>query len=340
MTITRWILALGGAAVLTAVAGCANLSAEDVSFDAASKSAPAGSTAAPAGGLMAGSSADGAATGFSGDARATLKEKRAQQGLDDLAAEATVEGEATAIPADAPDVEDEHARSAVEGRKLIRTGTISVAVDDYEPFRAALDDQLEQLGGFVSDASLSHWSGRVSWATLTVRVPAEHFDALVGWTESEVEVESLDISTADVTEEWVDVVSRIDNHRRTEQRLQQLLEDRTADLADVLAVERELARVRGEIEAAEGRLRVLSDQVGLSTLTISVAVRNPYEPVVEQGFGAQVVKTFKDSLSAMVTVGKGLTLMGVAVAPWLLILAVIALVFVLAIRALIRRRSA
>ncbi|MDP7110968.1 MAG: DUF4349 domain-containing protein, partial [Myxococcota bacterium] len=80
--------------------------------------------------------------------------------------------------------------SAVAGRKLIRTGSMSVLVDDYEPFQAALEQRVHELGGFVSNASLSHYSGRVSWATLTIRVPASGFEDLVGWAESEVEVQS------------------------------------------------------------------------------------------------------------------------------------------------------
>jgi len=236
---------------------------------------------------------------------------------------------------------DESAGSVVDGRKLIRTGDISVTVEDYEPFRDALDEKLRLLGGFVSDANLDHYSGRVSWATLTVRVSSQHFDELVGWAESEVEVGSLNISTQDVTEEWVDVKSRIDNWKATEARLLEILDDRTADLGDVLAVERELARVREEIERAEGRLRVLADQVELATLTIHVSVRNPYDPPVDPpGFGRQIADVFMASLEMMVNVAKGITLLTVGAAPWLLILLVSAYLFYRFVRFLVRRKSA
>jgi len=231
--------------------------------------------------------------------------------------------------------------SVVDGRKLIRTGSISVTVEDYSPFREALDGELKELGGFVSDASLDHYSGRVSWATLTVRVSSQHFDELVGWAESEVEVTSLNISTQDVTEEWVDVRSRIDNWKATEARLLEILDDRTADLGDVLAVERELSRVREEIERAEGRLRVLADQVELATLTIHVSVRNPYDPVVDPpGFGRQIADVFSGSLEMMLNVGKGVVLLTVGAAPWLLVLIVVAYLFYRFVRMLVRRRSA
>ncbi len=231
--------------------------------------------------------------------------------------------------------------SAAEGRKLIRTGLMTVVVEDYEPFHSSLDQRVKELGGFVADASLSHYAGNVSWATLTIRIPADHFEDLVGWAESEVEVQALDIGTQDVTEEWVDVRSRIDNGKRTEARLLELLDDRTADLEDVLAVEREIARVRQEIEHAEGRMRVLADQVALATLTLSVSVRNPYEPAVDPpGFGQLIADTFHGSINAMVTVGKALVLVATAAAPWLLLLSIFCYVCYRILRRLLRRKSA
>jgi hypothetical protein len=78
-------------------------------------------------------------------------------------------------------------------------------------------------------------------------------------------------STAqDVGEEFVDVTARVTNARRLEERLNTLLSTRTGKLDEVLRVERELARVREEIERYEGRLRYLSTRVATSTLTITV----------------------------------------------------------------------
>ncbi len=233
------------------------------------------------------------------------------------------------------------APKAKVGRKLVHTGNISVLVDDYDPFQAELDRKLDEMGGFVSNANLDHWSGRVSYATLTVRVPSDRFEELVSWTESQVEVQSLNVGTADVTAEWVDVKARIDNGRKTERRLQEILKTDTANLHDILAVERELARVRGEIEAAEGRMRVLADQVNLATLTVSISVRNPYTPAVDPpGFGQRIVDVFLDSIDAMIVLGKGLVLLGTALAPWLLLFAILAYGLYRTIRFMIRLKSA
>ena len=259
----------------------------------------------------------------------------------DIDRERSVSGEVTSTNAPVTGKPSEDPPKAKEGRKLIRTGSISVLVDDYDPFQAELDKTLTEMGGFVSNANLDHWSGRVSYATLTLRVPADRFEELVSWTESQVEVQSLNVGTSDVTAEWVDVKARIDNGKKTERRLQEILKTDTANLADILAVERELARVRGEIESAEGRMRVLSDQVSLATLTVSISVRNPYTPAVDPpGFGQRIADVFLDSIDAMIAVGKGLVLLGTALAPWLALFGILAYGLYRTIRFMIRMKSA
>ena len=176
----------------------------------------------------------------------------------------------------------------------------------------------------------------MSWGSLTVRVPAEHLDVLVSWIEERVQVQQLSLSSSDVTAEWVDVEARIDNGRRAEVRLQELLAERTGTLADVLAVERELARVRGEIESAEGRMRVLKDRVGLSTLDIQVSVQSEYVATVAPSFGEEAAEVFGRSVSAFVRTGRGLALALVALTPWL----VLPGLFVVVLVAVLRRRKA
>ena len=205
-------------------------------------------------------------------------------------------------------------------RKLIRTGELRVVVEEYEPLQSALTARLTELGGFVADSDLNHHAGRVSYATLVLRVPADRFDELLSWTESRVEVQSLRVDTADVTERWVDTQARIDNSKRTERRLLGLLETDAAKLEDVLAVERELSRVRGEIEAAEGQMRVLSDQVGLATLTLQVSVRAHYDSAVAVAYRTKIGSAFTGSIEAMVDVAQGLGIIAVALLPWLLVL--------------------
>jgi hypothetical protein len=83
-------------------------------------------------------------------------------------------------------------------------------------------------------------------------------------------VETLTSSAQDVGEEFVDITARVTNAKRLEERLISLLANRTGKLDEVLRVERELARVREEIERYQGRLRFLGSRAAVSTLTITV----------------------------------------------------------------------
>jgi predicted nuclease with TOPRIM domain len=87
------------------------------------------------------------------------------------------------------------------------------------------------------------------------------------------------VSTEDVTEEYVDTDARLRNLKRTEERLLAHL-DRTGELKGIVEVERELNRVREEIERLEGRLRYLSHRVDFSTFNVTFQEKPKAEPVV------------------------------------------------------------
>jgi hypothetical protein len=207
--------------------------------------------------------------------------------------------------------------SEQDARELIRTGSVGLVVDDWAAFRTALDGKLAQDHAFVGDASLSHTEGQVSNGTLTLRVPVALFDDMVTWLQSCAEVRYVEVHSADVTRQYVDLQSRIENGQREADRLRDLLTNRTGDLDDVLAVERELARVQGEVEQAQRDSQAMKEEIDLSTVTVNVEVRSKYTPAVAQGFGEQIKASFVGSLQAMEDVGKGTVIAGVAVAPWL-----------------------
>lgn len=247
----------------------------------------------------------------------------------------------TAAPAQEPEAKDGATGEGGEriAPKLIRTGSVSVAVEHFGPFERSLRGWLDEQGGYISDTSLSHHEGEVSYAHLTLRVPAEQFEALVSWTEERVKVESINVGTQDVTAEWVDVEARLANDRRAEARLQELLATETASLSDVLEVERELSRVRGEIERAEGQLRYLRDRVGYATLTLDVRVATPYVPGKAPTFVEEASEALSGSLALMADVARGGALLAVALSPWLGPPALLLGILFLVVRGRVRRRQ-
>src|SRR5512141_1696567 len=140
---------------------------------------------------------------------------------------------------------------------LIRTGSASIEVDKLDPAILKVRQIASQLGGYIANSSIVGGRDQVRSATLEVKIPAARYDQAVGALGGIGKVESVNTSVEDVGEEFVDINARVANAKRLEERLVNLLATRTGKLEDVLAVERELARVREEIERSEGRIRYL-----------------------------------------------------------------------------------
>jgi hypothetical protein len=158
-------------------------------------------------------------------------------------------------------------------RLIIRTGQASIEVDSLQRSMAELRRIVQRVGGFVADASIQSGRNQVRTATLEVKIPANRFDDLTAGLEPLGRLQFVNVGAEDVSEEFVDLTARAANGRRLEERLIELLRTRTGKLQDVLSVERELARVREEIERMEGRMRFLKTSAQLSTLSVSL-----YEP--------------------------------------------------------------
>jgi hypothetical protein len=158
-------------------------------------------------------------------------------------------------------------------RLIIRTGQAGIEVDSLEPALDLLRLTATRIGGFVGNANVQTGRNQVRQATIEIKVPAGRFDDLTDGLRPLGRIEFLNVGAEDVSEEFVDLTARTANARRMEERLLELLATRTGKLQDVLSVERELARVREEIERMEGRMRYLKARAQLSTL--SVAIHEP-----------------------------------------------------------------
>ncbi|MDP9205801.1 MAG: DUF4349 domain-containing protein [Gemmatimonadota bacterium] len=153
---------------------------------------------------------------------------------------------------------------------VIRNGQASVEVDKLDPAIVKLRQLAAQLGGYIANSSMSGGRDQIRAATLELKIPAQRFDQAINGLSTLGKVESVNATAEDVGEEYVDITARVNNAHRLEDRLIELLATRTGKLQDVLSVERELARVREEIERYEGRLRFLKTRVATSTLSVTI----------------------------------------------------------------------
>ncbi len=176
---------------------------------------------------------------------------------------------------------------------IIRTGNASLEVDSLELAIAAVQRIATSLGGWVGNTSLATGDYEVRRATIELKIPSARYDEALAGLKPIGKVESVSSNAEDVGEEFVDLTARTANARRLEERLITLLATRTGKLEDVLSVERELARVREEIERYDGRLRYLRSRVATSTLSVTV---HEHAPLVSPNPGENVIgEAFRDA---------------------------------------------
>ena len=153
---------------------------------------------------------------------------------------------------------------------MIRTGQAFIEVEKVDPAILKIRQLSAQWGGYITNSSVSGGRDQIRQATIEIKIPSQRYEQAVSSLSTIGKLETVTSNAQDVGEEFVDVTARVNNARRLEERLISLLANRTGKLDEVLRVERELARVREEIERYEGRLRYLTSRVAMSTLTITV----------------------------------------------------------------------
>lgn len=211
-----------------------------------------------------------ALTGSEQDAAASSPVMNQASGFAGTARSQVAEGPPAMDRTQKPNATSASSAGEVAPSMLIRTGSASIEVDKLDPAIIKVRQLATQLGGYVASSSISGGRDQVRSATLELKIPAARYDQAIGGLNSIGKVEAVNTNVEDVGEEFVDVTARVANAKRLEERLVNLLTTRTGKLEDVLAVERELARVREEIERYEGRIRFLKTRAAVSTLSVTV----------------------------------------------------------------------
>ena len=155
-------------------------------------------------------------------------------------------------------------------RKIIRTGSINLMVENVEESIAAVRSTATQAEGLVFSSN-TQYEGEEIVATVTIQVPVEAFDDVMSRLRKlGTKVLSENTTSEDVTEEYTDLDSQLKNLQVQEEQLRVLM-GRATNVDETLTVQRELGQVRGEIEKVQGRLNYLSRRTELSTITVTLA---------------------------------------------------------------------
>jgi hypothetical protein len=166
-------------------------------------------------------------------------------------------------------------------QKIIREARLRFETSDMDETYNQIVAAAKKYKAQIQNDSESKEYNSVS-RNLTIRIPNEHFDAFLADAGKNVSYfDQKEISSTDVTEEYIDVDARLNAKKKLEARYLELL-GKASKVSEMLEIERQLANVREEIEAKEGRLRYLKNRVAQSTVNIRF-----YKSVATQG-GAKI----------------------------------------------------
>jgi hypothetical protein len=158
---------------------------------------------------------------------------------------------------------------------IARTAGLTLTTKEFDKTRASLEEILKRHNGYMGELKVNAPTDAGRSLTATLRIPAAQLDSALAELKNLGRVEDESQGGEEVTQQYVDLQARLANGIHTEQRLTEILRTRTGKLQDVLKVELEIDRVRGEIEQMQAEKKELSKRVAFATL--NTTIREEYQ---------------------------------------------------------------
>jgi hypothetical protein len=160
-------------------------------------------------------------------------------------------------------------------RKVIRNGNVEVRVNDITTGKQQVDSLVKKYRAYYAGEVYNNQDFSHSYS-LTIRIPAASFDGFILALETGVgEIAFKNINAQDVTEQFIDLETRLKNKRNYMERYRTLL-NKAQSVKDILDIEEKIRVIEEEIESTEGRLKYLNNQVDFSTLELQITRKNDY----------------------------------------------------------------
>ncbi len=222
------------------------------------------------------------------------------------------------------------ASGAVVTGKRDRAITVSttLTVREVEVSTKTLREAAERAGGYVADAHISGAdASRIS--QLDLRVPATSLPAFLATVAAAGETVSYSERAEDVTEQRADVKARLGNARAQEKRILELMSTKASTLGETIEAEKELARIRENIERLDAQERAVDGSIALATVHVSLGMRSiDAWRTPGQSIGRAAAAGLRGAAACAVYLAMAL----VAVAPTLLPIALLAFAVVVVFR--------
>jgi hypothetical protein len=192
--------------------------------------------------------------------------------------QAPVKSAATPTPLEEPTNPPPAAGAPGDERKLVRNASLDLEVRSFDEALRNITAFAKDAGGYVATNSSQKQENGKLRGDIVVRVLPEHLDDFLGRLRALGELKNQTLVTQDVNKQYLDIDARLRNAHVLEQRLVDMLEKNSGKVSDLLEVEKELGRVREQIEQMEGEIKFMDTQVQFATVTIRLAEKDMDAP--------------------------------------------------------------
>lgn len=227
------------------------------------------------------------------------------------------------------------------GRKLIRTVSLSLETKEFDSVLTNLSTKTTELGGYIETSSVngnsySHHSTR--YASYVIRIPADKLNEFVEVVSELGNVTQKNESVEDVTLRYIDVESHKKALETEQERLLELL-SKAENMEEILTIESKLSDIRYEIENYESQLKTMDNQIDYSTVSVYVDEVERVTDTGEKGFFEEIKERFGNSLYVVARGIRGLVIGILGSLPILIVCGVVIAVVVIVVRKILKKRN-
>ena len=223
-----------------------------------------------------------------------------------------------------------------DNRKIVKTANISIRTKEYDVFMTALNQKIEQYGGYIEASEEYNYSTASNRnANMRVKIPAESLDKFIEELSVIGTVTSKSVTSSDITDSYINVESQIKALETEEKTLLGILE-KAQSLTDVIELQQRLSQVRADLDTLKTQKQQYDGMVSFSGITLDI---NEVDRVVEgdDTFFGEIKEKLMNNLYDLGDFFRELTINLIAALPYIAIVGVIAVVVIVIVKKVRRR---
>ena len=261
----------------------------------------------------------------SGDEKAEISSEESKQSSNDVSGDMDGEAESEAAPEESSETKTE-APVVASDRMIIHQASLSVNVKELDKAQSNIEKKVDQYGGYIVESNVYQEDDQTSSGRMIVRIPEKNFEKFLLEAEGvAAEVLERNVTGQDVTEQYVDLESRVKSKRAVEERLLDFM-SKAQKTEDLLKISADLSEVQEEIEVMVGKMKYLENQTSFSTIELSMYENRVVVPEIESkelNTWEKTKKQLATSTNSLLSAGSALIVFFVGNLPVLLLLGAI-----------------